>query len=90
MPRVLVPTAYRGPTKGVSELKTRGATVLECLQDAESQYSGFLPQVLDAKGNLHPFVKLFINQVQLDPASALATEVDESSNIEILAAIAGG
>ena len=89
MPIVLVPTAYRGPTDGESEIEVSGATVRVCLEAVEVRYPGFLPQVLDGAGAAHRFVKLFVNGEQIDNA-AMDSEVDEGDRIEVLAAIAGG
>ena len=90
MPVVLIPTAYRAPTRGEAEVEASGATVRDCLQSVEDQYPGFLEMVVDAGGNVHRFVKLFLNEEQLDPKKALDQEVAESDRVEVLAAIAGG
>ncbi len=89
MPIVLIPTAYRAPTKGLAEVEVAGRTVIECLKAVESKHPGFLELVVDAKGNQHPFVKLFVNEEQLD-ANALDTELSAGDRLEVLAAIAGG
>ncbi len=89
MPTVLVPTAYRGPTGGEAEVEVSGGTVLECLRSVEERHPGFLPQVLDTSGTLHRFVKLFVNEEQID-VEALDTPVADSDRVEVLAAIAGG
>ncbi len=89
MPVVQVPTAYRGPTRGEDEILVSGSTVLACLEAVEEKYPGFLPQVIDADGAVHRFVKLFINGEQLGDG-ALEAEVDEHDRVEVLAAIAGG
>ena len=89
MPTVLVPTAYRGPTRGQAEVAVDGATVRECLKAVEAQFPGFLEQVVDASGNVHRFVKLFVNEVVIDSAEVdRAVETDD--RVEVLAAIAGG
>lgn len=89
MPIVLVPTAYRGPTRGKAEVEVEGATVRACLEAAEAQFPGFLEQVVDASGNVHRFVKLFVNEVVIDNAEVdRAVEADD--RVEVLAAIAGG
>jgi molybdopterin synthase sulfur carrier subunit len=90
MPTVLIPTAYRGPTSGASEIAVTGSTVRACLKDADRQHSGFLPLVLDHAGVLHRFVKIFVNEVQLDANRALDAELSELDRVEVLAAIAGG
>jgi molybdopterin synthase sulfur carrier subunit len=89
MPVVLVPTAYRGPTRGEAEISVEGTTVLECLQAVEARFQGFLAQVLDARGAVHGFVKLFVNGQQIE-SSALAMELAAEDQLEVLAAIAGG
>jgi len=89
MPLVLIPSAYRAPTRGLAEVEAAGATVRECLGAVEAQYPGFLELVLDAKGTQHPFVKLFVNEVQLE-ANALETTLAPEDRVEVLAAIAGG
>jgi molybdopterin synthase sulfur carrier subunit len=90
VPTVLVPAPYRGPTRGDAEIPVRGGDVRSCLLRVEDQYPGFLAQVLDAQGEVHRFVKLFLNEVQLEPSEALATATGEGDRVEVLAAIAGG
>ena len=89
MPTVLVPTAYRGPTRGEAEIDVEGATVRACVEAVEAQYPGFLEQVLDENGVAHRFVKLFINGDQIEN-DAVDTPVAADDRVEVLAAIAGG
>jgi molybdopterin synthase sulfur carrier subunit len=89
MPTVHVPPPYRGPTQGLGEIEVRGSTVLECLEAVEASHPGFRELVLDPKGGLHRFVRLFVNGEQLD-RDALGTPIRESDQLEILAAIGGG
>lgn len=90
MPIVVVPTPYRGPTQGVGEIRVEGASVRACLEAVEAQYPGFAALVIDGAGELHRFVKLFVNELQLDSGKALDTRVEGSDRVEVLAAIAGG
>ena len=90
MPIVMVPTAYRGPTKGEGEIAVEGNTVLACLEGVEAKYPGLLAQVIDSAGKVHRFVKLFKNEDQLDPEAALETAVADGDRVEVLAAIGGG
>ncbi len=89
MPVVLIPTAYRAPTLGKAEVKVSGSTIRECLYEVEDAHPGFLELVLDPKGDQHPFVKLFVNEEQIE-ANALETQVSPQDRVEVLAAIAGG
>lgn len=89
MPSVFVPTAYRGPTRGQAEVVVDGPTVRACLEAVEAQFPHFIDQVLDADGNAHSFVKLFVNEEQIDN-TAVDTAVGSDDRVEVLAAIAGG
>jgi hypothetical protein len=89
MPVVLVPTAYRAPTKGLAEVETSGPDVISNLRDLDRQHPGFLDLVLDAGGAIHPFVKLFINGEEIS-REALDAKLSAEDRLEVLAAIAGG
>jgi len=89
MPIVIVPEAYRGPTRGLSKVPVQGDTVRACLEAVEAGHPGFLDLVIAADRLPHKFVKLFVNEEQLG-ADALDTRLDDGDRLEILAAIAGG
>lgn len=89
MPVVLVPTAYRGPTRGLSEIEVEATDVRSALLAVESLHPGFGELVLDEEGQLRRFVKLFINGEQIE-SSALDKPLSVVDRLEVLAAIAGG
>ena len=89
MPVVIIPTAFRGPTGGQSSVPVSGATVRECLQAVGAKYPDFLPQMMDASGEVHRFVKLFLNEEELS-LSELDKPVSENDRVDVLAAVAGG
>jgi len=89
MPTVLIPTAYRGPTKGISEVEVAAGSTRACLEAVEAQHPGFRDLIFDKTGGLHRFVTLFINGEQLAEAP-LDQSVGEQDRLEVLAAIAGG
>lgn len=89
MPVVIVPEAYRGPTRGVGRIEVDAGTVREALEAVERDHRGFLDLVLDGAGSLHRFVKLFVNEEQI-ASGALDTKLAADDRLEVLAAIAGG
>jgi sulfur carrier protein ThiS len=89
MPKVLIPPPYRGPTNGEAELVVESQTVRGCIEAVERRFPGILPLVVDAKGNLHRFVKLFVNGEPVDP-KRLDQAVAAGDALEIVSAIAGG
>ena len=89
MPKVLIPSPYRGPTHGEDELVVDAATVRGAIEAVEKKFPGFAAQVFDAHGNLHRFVKLFVNGEPVD-AKRLDQALASGDALEIVAAIAGG
>lgn len=89
MPIVIVPEAYRGPTRGLGEIEVDGGTVRECIAAVEARHPGFGELCLSASGELHRFVKLFINEEQI-MGDVLDEKLDADDRLEVLAAIAGG
>ncbi|MCX5737952.1 MAG: MoaD/ThiS family protein [Proteobacteria bacterium] len=89
MPIVVIPPPYRGPTQGLERIEVAGRTVRDCIDAVDALYPGFGPQVLDASGQVHRFVKLFRNGDQL-AGDVLATAVAPGDQLEVIAAIAGG
>jgi adenylyltransferase/sulfurtransferase len=89
MPTVTIPPPYRGPTGGEAEIVVEGASVLECIEAVEVRHPGFRAQILDSGGDLHRFVRLFLNGQPLEgaPLEAATRAEDE---LAVVAAIAGG
>lgn len=89
MPFVVVPEPYRGPTRGLGEIRVEASDVLGALLAVEAAHPGFRELVLDPDGALHRFVKLFVNDQQID-RGALDLPLSEEDRLGVLAAIAGG
>ncbi|MBW2275121.1 MAG: MoaD/ThiS family protein [Deltaproteobacteria bacterium] len=89
MPTVLIPAPYRAPTGNRAEIEVPAGSVLQCLDAVEARYPGFRELVVDQKGSVHRFVKLFINEEQID-SKALDAKLGEGDRLEVLAALAGG
>jgi molybdopterin converting factor small subunit len=89
MPTVHIPTRYRGPTQGKSQIDVEGRTVRECIEAVEAQHPGFLELVFDKQGKVRRFARVFLNGDDLG-LDAADTTVDRGDRVEILAAVAGG
>lgn len=89
MPVVVIPTAYRGPTQGLAEVSVQATRVGDALVEVDALHPGFRELIFDASGDLHRFVKLFINEEQIDP-TGLDKPLGVDDRLEVLAAIAGG
>jgi molybdopterin converting factor small subunit len=89
VPEVEVPSRYRVPTQGESLIQVDASTVKTCIEAVEARYPGFQELVLDKKGQLSRFVKLFLNGDQLD-REALDTPVSGSDRVSVVVSAAGG
>lgn len=89
MPQVHVPSRYRVPTKGEAQIEVDANTVRACIEAVEARYPGFQELILNAKGELHLFSKLFLNGELLD-RNALDTPVSGDDVVSVLAPAAGG
>lgn len=63
-----------------------GATVRACLDAVEARHPGFGSLIFDPGGNLHGFVRLFVNE---EPVEADAP-IRPADTLTVVAAIAGG
>jgi molybdopterin converting factor small subunit len=89
VPQVHVPSRYRVPTKGEGRIDVDAGTVRGCIEAVEARYPGFQELILNAKGELHHFSKLFLNGELLD-RDALDTAVASDDTVAVLAPAAGG
>jgi molybdopterin synthase sulfur carrier subunit len=89
VPQVHIPSTYRVPTKGEGSIEVEASTVRACIEAVEALYPGFQELILNTKGELHLFSKLFLNGELLD-RGALDTPVSGDDIVAILAPAAGG
>jgi hypothetical protein len=89
VPQVEVPSRYRVPTRGEAVIEVDGRTVRECIRAVEVRYPGFEELIFDSEGQLHRFVRLFLNEEEI-PRNAPDVPVEATDRIQILAAAAGG
>jgi molybdopterin converting factor small subunit len=89
---VLIPVIFRGPTHGEAKVETSVGTIGACFDAVEEKFPGLRELVIDPEsGGIQRFVKVTLNGVLLDRASAiLDTPVSATDEIEVIAAIAGG
>ena len=89
MPQVHIPSVYRVPTKGEGRIDVDASTVKECIEAVEARFPGFQELILNTKGELHLFSKLFLNG-ELLARDTLDTPVSGDDVVAVLAPAAGG
>jgi molybdopterin synthase sulfur carrier subunit len=87
--RVRIPPTLRAETEGAREVEAKGRTVRELLDDLMGRFPELRGQLLD-EDELAPFVNVYIEGEDVRTKDGLDTPVDESSQIILLPAMAGG
>ena len=86
---IRIPPTLRGETEGAREVEASGQTVRELLDDLMGRFPQLRGQLL-AEDELAPFVNVYVEGEDVRTRDGLDTAVDESSQIILLPAMAGG
>jgi sulfur-carrier protein len=87
--RVRIPPTLRGETDGAREVEARGGTVRELLDDVMGRFPALRGQLLE-DDELAAFVNVYVEGEDVRTRDGLDTPVDETSQIILLPAMAGG
>ena len=87
---VRIPTPLRSFTGGADEVPVEGATVAELLADLGRRHAGVSNRILDERGDVRPFINVFVGGKNVRSLGGLAAPVAEGDIIAIIPAVAGG
>lgn len=87
---VLLPSALATQTGGRRRLDATGATVGAVLDDVVSRFPAVGPRLRDDRGELYPFVTVYLNDEDIRLANGFATVVRDGDEVVIVPAVAGG
>jgi molybdopterin converting factor small subunit len=90
MPTIKVPSPLRSYTNGQAEVPVQGITVAGAMEDFISIYPALRPHLFNNKGELRPFVNLFLNSQDVRHLQGLETPLAEDDRLMIVPSIAGG
>lgn len=90
MPSVLIPTPLRKLTAELESVSAAGANVGELIDNLDKAYPGLKDRLCDEAGNVRRFVNIYINGEDIRFLEEKATAVNDSDEISIVPAIAGG
>jgi len=90
MPTIKVPSPLRSYTNGQAEVPVQGATVAAAMSDFITIYPSLQPHLFNGKGELRPFVNLFLNSQDVRHLQGLETPLTEDDRLMIVPSIAGG
>ena len=90
MAQVYLPTPLRRLTNGRASVPAGGRTVAEVFADLEREFPGLREQLRDPNGDLRGFINVFVNGTEIRRLQGAATPLQESDEISIVPAMAGG
>jgi len=89
MAAVRIPPTLRAEVGGLRELDARGDTVADIIDDLVERYPALGAQLLQ-DGELASFVNVYLGGEDIRTLDGLDTPVDDSENLILLPAMAGG
>jgi len=89
MAAVRIPPTLRAEVGGLRELDARGDTVADVIDDLVERYPALGAQLLQ-DGELASFVNVYLGGEDIRTLDGLDTPVDDSENLILLPAMAGG
>ena len=90
MPTIKVPSPLRSYTNGQAEVPVQGITVAAAMDDFITIYPSLQPHLFNSKGELRPFVNLFLNSQDVRHMQGLETPLADDDRLMIVPSIAGG
>jgi len=90
MPTIRIPTPLRPYVNGQSEVPVRGRTVAEVMEDLMTQHPFIRPHLTIGRGQLRPFVNLFLGESNVRDLQGLETPLAEGDRLLLLPSVAGG
>ncbi len=87
---VRIPTPLRRVTKGQETVDVSGSTLQDGIADLEKQFPGVRERIMDASGELHRFVNIYVNGEDVRFLQGMNTALSDGDEISIVPAVAGG
>jgi molybdopterin converting factor small subunit len=85
-----IPTPLRAYTQGQNEIPVKGSTVADAMQDLVAQYPSLQTHLFNGKGELRPFVNLFLNDENIRDLQGVQTPIGDGDLLKLIPSIAGG
>ncbi len=90
MPVIKIPTPLRSYVNGLAEVPVAGATAGEAFENLLVQFPAMRPHLTNSRGELRPFVNLFLAENNIRDLQGLATPLSRDDRLNLIPSIAGG
>jgi molybdopterin synthase sulfur carrier subunit len=88
--KVWIPPQLRAVTRGNTQVEANGETVKEVLLDVERQFPDLKDRMRDEKGEIRPFLNVYVNDEDIRFLQSYDTVVKEGDEFAIIPAVGGG
>ncbi len=90
MPVLRIPTPMRSYVNGRSKVPVNGRNAAEAMESLLVQFPALRPHLTNSRGELRPFVNLFLGENNIRDLQGLETPLGEADELLLLPSIAGG
>ena len=90
MPILKLPAVLKSYTGGLVEITVQAGTAGAALHDLVRQYPVLLPHLYNSRGELRPFVNLYLGAENVLNLQGLETPLHEGDVLRMVPAVAGG
>jgi molybdopterin converting factor small subunit len=90
MTTLRIPSPLRTYTDGQAEVQVRGESVAEAMESLLEQHPALRQHLFNGRGELRPFVNLYVNNEDIRHLQKLDTPVQADDRLMIVPSIAGG
>jgi molybdopterin converting factor small subunit len=90
MPVLKLPTPLHPYVNGHKEVPVNGRNVAEAMESFLEQYPALRPHLTNTRGELRPFVNLFIGENNIRDLQGLKTPLNNDDQLILIPSIAGG
>lgn len=90
MPIIRIPAPLRAYTSGQNEVVVAGKIVSEAIEDLTLQFPSLQPHLFNPRGELRPFVNLFLNEENIKDLQNLETPLEKDDRLLLIPSISGG
>ncbi len=90
MPFLRIPTPLRSYVNGQREVSVVATNAAEAMESLMVQFPALRPHLTNSRGELRPFVNLFLGENNIRDLQGLDTPLGEADQLILIPAIAGG
>ena len=90
MPTIRIPTPIRTYVNGQQVVNVVGQNAGEAVESLLMQFPALRPHLTNTRGELRPFVNLFIGENNIRELQGLQTALDADDQLILIPSIAGG